>query len=167
MTRALLPALTILLGVLVTAVPWGLPAVATFVPPLVVVMMVFCWRATPDAVLSPVAAMALGLLTDATTGGPLGFWGLMCLFAASVGFRLRPTDPGRRMGVLWLAWIPTAAVLAGLGWLLASLYFFRWVDWQPIAFGAAVSIALFPAVYLLVRAFDQRGSHGIAYGGGA
>lgn len=167
MTRKLLPALTILLGVLVTAVPWGLPAMATFIPPLVVVMMVFCWRATPDAVLPPVAAMALGLLTDATTGGPFGFWAVMCLFASSIGFRMRPTEVGQGVGRLWLAWIPTAAVLAALGWLLASLYFFRWVDWQPIAFGAAASVALFPAIYHLVRSFDQRGTPGIAYGGRA
>ena len=54
---AALPALSVLFAVLATAVPWGLPADATFILPLVVVMMVFCWRALPGhraaALLSP------------------------------------------------------------------------------------------------------------------
>ena len=45
------PALSVLFAVLATAVPWGLPADATFILPLIVVTMVFCWRIIPDAVL--------------------------------------------------------------------------------------------------------------------
>lgn len=165
MMRAVFPALTVLLGVLVTAVPWGLPAEATFIPPLVVVMMVFCWRATPEAVLPPAACMALGLLADVTTGGPLGFWALMFLFASSAGARLRKFNTGRATGALWFAWMPVAAGLSGFGWLLASLYFFRWVDWTPIVFGAVASIAIFPSVFLLIRSLNQGTPRGIAYGG--
>ena len=73
------PALSVLFAVLATAVPWGLPADATFILPLVVVMMVFCWRALPGATLSPAIAVLLGLLTDVTSGGPLGFWALLLL----------------------------------------------------------------------------------------
>jgi hypothetical protein len=42
------------------AVPWGLPADATFILPLIVVMMVFCWRIIPDAVLPLSFCMLLG-----------------------------------------------------------------------------------------------------------
>ena len=59
---AALPALSVLFAVLATAVPWGLPGDATFILPLVVVMMVFCWRALPGTVLPPYLAMLLGLL---------------------------------------------------------------------------------------------------------
>jgi rod shape-determining protein MreD len=150
--NAILPALTILPAVLSTAVPFGLPADATFILPLVVVMMVFVWRAFPQAVLPPVVAMLLGLLTDVATGGPLGFWGLMALIAASVGARVGPIAARHGAGVLWLVWIPLVMLLAGSGWLLASLYFFRWVGWWPFLFGALASIALFPSVlYLLLK----------------
>ena len=44
-------------------------------------------------------------------------------------------------------WIALVAGLAGFGWLLASVYFLRWVDWWPIAFSAVVSMALFPVVW--------------------
>jgi rod shape-determining protein MreD len=38
------------------------------------------------------------------------------------------------------------AGLTCFGWSLASAFFLRWVDWWPIAFGAAASVALFPVV---------------------
>jgi len=46
----------------------------------------------------------------------------------------------------WLIWTALVSVLAGFGWLLASAYYFRWIDWWPIAFGALTSVALFPVV---------------------
>jgi rod shape-determining protein MreD len=142
-----LPALSVLLAVLATAVPWGLPADATFILPLVLVMMVFCWRATPGVVLSPLVAMLLGLLTDVTSGGPLGFWALMALIAAGIGGWAQSLGESRTLSTLWIIWTALVTGLALLGWLLASLYFFRWVDWWPIAFGAVVTVALFPVVF--------------------
>jgi rod shape-determining protein MreD len=142
----ILPTVSVLFAVLAAAVPWGLPADATFILPLVVVMMVFCWRALPGTVLPPYLAMLLGLLTDITSGGPLGFWALMCLIAASAGGRVPSHTDGRDVSRLWLAWTGVAALVALLGWLLASLYFLRWIDWWPIAFGGLASIVLFPVV---------------------
>jgi cell shape-determining protein MreD len=165
---AILPAASVLVAVLCAAVPWGLPIDATFILPLLVVMMVFCWRALQDSLMPPVAAMLLGLLTDVTTASPLGFWGLLALMAASAGSRARLLTGQRGVGVLWLVWIPLVILLAGFGWLLASFYFFRWVDWHPIAIGAAASIPLFPAVFSLLleinRAWVSPRS-GNAYGG--
>ena len=83
--NAALPALSVLFAVFATAVPWGLPADATFILPLVVVMMVFCWRVLPGSDLPPYVAMLLGLLTDVMSGGPLGFWALMALTGANAG----------------------------------------------------------------------------------
>ncbi len=144
--NAMLPALSVLFAVFATAVPWGLPVDATFILPLVVVMMVFCWRSLPGAVLPPYLAMLLGLLTDVVSGGPLGFWALMTLIAATAGARAPSPTDGQDMNRLWLVWGGVAAGMACLGWLLASLYFLRWIDWWPIAVGALASIALFPVV---------------------
>ena len=167
---AILPAVSIVVAILATAVPWGLPSEATFVLPLIVVMMVFGWRAIDGAHLPPIAAMLLGLLTDVTTGGPLGFWALIALMASSAGKRTPPFIDRWGYGVLWLLWIPLVSALAGFGWLLASLYFFRWVDWHPIALGAAVSVVLFPAVlYLLltIKRVSVPARRSVAYGGRA
>jgi rod shape-determining protein MreD len=143
---AVLPALSVLLAVVASAVPLGLPAKATFVLPLILVMMVFCWRALPGVVLPPFVAMLLGLLTDVMSGGPLGFWAFMNLAAANAGEYARASDEEPSFSALWLFWCGLVAVLACLGWLLGSLYFFRWIDWWPIAFGTLASIALFPVV---------------------
>ena len=154
---AILPALSVLFMVLSTAVPWGLPADATFILPLVVVTMVFSWRAIPGAVMPEAEVMLLGLLTDVTTGGPLGFWALLCLIACGVGGRARIFGERHDLSTLWLVWIGLAGALAAFGWLLASLYFFRWVDWWPIAFGAVASIALFPVVMYGLLGIRQSG----------
>lgn len=145
MTR-FLPALSVLFAVLATAVPWGLPADATFILPLVVVMMVFCWRAIPGAALPPAGAVGLGLLADLMSGGPLGYWALMSLTAATVGGRAGSLHERRDVWIHWLIWIALVAALGVFGWLLASLYYVRWIDWWPIAFGTATSIFLFPVV---------------------
>lgn len=144
--NAILPTLSILFAVLAAAVPWGLPADATFILPLVVVMMVYCWRALPDTVLPPYLALLLGLLTDITSGGPLGFWALMSLIAATAGGRTQPFTDSSDTQRLWLVWGIVACLIAVIGWLLASLYFLRWIDWWPIAVGAGASILLFPVV---------------------
>jgi rod shape-determining protein MreD len=141
-----LPALSVLVAVVATAVPWGLPADATFILPLIVVMMVFCWRTIPGAALHPAGAVGLGLLADIMSGGPLGYWALMCLVAATVGRRPGSLRESRDVWINWLIWAPLVILLAGFGWLLASLYYLRWVDWWPIAFGAVTSIAMFPVI---------------------
>jgi len=141
-----LPALSVLFAVVATAVPWGLPADATFILPLVVVMMVFCWRAIPGAALPPGAAAGLGLLADLMSGGPLGYWALMCLIGSTVGGRAGSLGESRDFVTHWFIWIALVSLLGCFGWLLASLYYFRWIDWWPIAFGALTSMVLFPVV---------------------
>ena len=145
MTR-FLPALSVLFAVVATAVPWGLPADATFILPLVVVLMVFCWRAIPGTALHPAGAAGLGLLADLLSGGPLGYWALMGLVAATVGRKPGSLRESRDVGTHWLIWALLATGLGVFGWLLASLYYLRWIDWWPIAFGAVTSVVLFPLV---------------------
>jgi len=142
----ILPAVSVLVAVFATAVPWGLPAGATFIPSMVVVMMIFCWRALPGTVLPLYLPFLLGLLTDFMSGGPLGFWALMALIAAQLGGRAPSLadspDPNR----LWLIWAGVAACVGALSWLLSSLYLVSWLDPWPIAFGTLVSILIFPVV---------------------
>ncbi len=148
--NATVPALSVLIAVLATAVPWGLPGDATFIPPMVVVMMVFCWRALPDTAFPPYLALLLGLLTDIMSGGPLGFWALMALIGASVGGRVTSLADSQDRNRLWLVWAGVAVLIGVLSWLLGSAYFVRWIDWWPIAFGAIASTLLFPVVLRVV-----------------
>jgi rod shape-determining protein MreD len=146
----IVPGLTVFFTVILAAVPWGLPDDATFVLPLVAVMTVFCWRAIPGANLPAIIAVVFGLLLDVTSGGPLGFWALLALAAASAGTRAQPFASRSDWTPLWLVWTGLAATLAGSGWLIASLYYFRWIDWWPIALGAVASVILFPLIWRLI-----------------
>jgi rod shape-determining protein MreD len=148
--NAIVPALSVLLAVLLTSLPLGLPADTTFVLPFVMLTMVFAWRAL-RAEMPAYSAMLLGLLADITTGGPLGYWGLMALLAASAGAVARPLALPRNFAMLWLAWLPCVTLLAIFGWLLASLYFFRWIDHWPFVIAASASFLLFPAILYWLR----------------
>ena len=147
---AIFPSLTVFFAVILASLPWGLPDDATFILPLVAVVTVFCWRAIPGANLPAMIAALFGLLLDVTSGGPLGFWALMVLTAGSAGARARPFASRSDWSQLWLVWIGVAATLAVSGWLIASLYYFRWIDGWPIALGAVASAILFPLVWRLI-----------------
>jgi len=149
----ILPAVSVLLAVFATAIPWGLPAGATFIPPMVVMMMIFCWRALPGTVLPLSLAFVLGLLTDFMSGGPLGFWALMALIAAQTGGRAPSLAESRGPNRLWLVWTGVAASLGALSWLLASLYMVQWLDPWPFAFGTLVSVLIFPLLLRLLVLF--------------
>ena len=148
--NAFVPAFSVLLAVLSTSLPLGLPADATFILPFIMLTMVFVWRALRAEMPSYLATL-LGLLADITTGGPLGYWGLMALLVASAGDAVLPLALKRNLTLLWLAWLPIVALLATFGWLLASLYFFRWIDRWPFVIGASASLVLFPAVLYSLR----------------
>jgi rod shape-determining protein MreD len=142
----ILPAASVLIAVLATGIPWGLPADATLIPPMVVVMMVFCWRALPGTVFPLPLALLLGFLTDLVSGGPLGFWALMALIAAHIGGYALQLSESQGRNRLWLIWAGVAVLVGALTWLFASLFLVRWLDLWPIAFGTLVSILIFPLV---------------------
>ena len=153
---AIVPSLTVFIAVILASVPWGLPDDATFILPLAAIMTVFCWRAIPGAHLPAVIAVVFGLLLDVTSGGPLGYWALLALAAASVGTHSQPFASRSDWSPLWLVWTGLAATLAVSGWLIALLYYFRWIDWWPIGLGAAASVILFPLVWrLIVRLYGS------------
>jgi rod shape-determining protein MreD len=154
--NAIVPALSLMLAVLSTSLPLGLPADATFILPFLMITLVFLWRAL-RADLPAYAAMLFGLLTDVTTGGPLGYWGLMALLAASAGGVARPLALQGNVYSLWLAWLPCVALLATFGWLLASLYFFRWIDHWPFIIASSASFASFPAALYGLRKLRSLG----------
>src|SRR5262245_44588040 len=152
---AFVPALSVLLAVLSTSLPLGLPANATFILPFVALTMVFIWRAL-RAPLPGYIALLLGLLADITTGGPLGYWGLMALLAANAGTAVRRLAVTRSFFPIWSAWLACIVALTCFGWLLASLYFFRWIDYWPFIIGATAAFAVFPGLFDSLRSLWRR-----------
>lgn len=154
MTKGIVPSLVLFLAVVVAAVPWALPAAASFIMPLLLIIFVFALTLRPNHELPTVSVFAAGLLMDVLTAGPLGYWAIIFLLTHTLARFYSRRAGEKRFAGMWLAFAATAAVAAIFGWALASIYFVRFIDWQPMFIGGAVAIALYPlAVWPLRHLF--------------
>ncbi len=146
MTKGIVPSLVLFLAVVVAAVPWALPSKASFILPLLLIIIVYVLTLQRRTVLPSLSVFAAGLLMDILTAGPLGYWAIIFLLTHTLAalYGRRDATPG--FGMLWLVFAATAVVTSISGWVLASLYFVRVIDWQPMLIGGAVAVALFPLV---------------------
>ncbi len=146
MTKGIIPSLFLFLAVVVAAVPWALPSRASFILPLLLIIIVYVLTLQRRMVLPSLSVFAGGLLMDILTAGPLGYWAIIFLLTHTLAalYGRRDATPG--FGMLWLVFAATAVVTSISGWVLASLYFVRVIDWQPMLIGGAVAVALFPLV---------------------
>ena len=146
MTKGIVPSLFLFLAVVVAAVPWALPSRASFILPLLLIIIVYVLTLQRRTVLPSLSVFAAGLLMDILTAGPLGYWAIIFLLTHTLAalYGRRDATPG--FGMLWLVFAATAVVTSISGWVLASLYFVRVIDWQPMLIGGAVAVALFPLV---------------------
>lgn len=137
-------ALAIAGAVVVAAVPWGLPGDATFILPFVTLLLIFLFSVHPTQSLPVWIVFAAGIATDVLTAGPLGYWAFIYTLCYALSRYIAHFAPARSMVGLWAKYAGTALLAAGTGWVIASLYYVRLIDWWPIALGAAVSILLLP-----------------------
>lgn len=146
MSGGVFPSLILFLAVVVAAVPWVLPAEASFILPLLLIIVIFILSLLKRRSLPGLSVFAAGVLMDILTAGPLGYWAILFLlsFTVAVQYRVRTARPN--FTSLWAAFSGTALLAAGTGWALASLYFVRIIDWRPMLIGGVVAIVLFPLV---------------------
>ena len=146
MSGGFFPSLVLFLAVVVAAVPWVLPAEASFILPLLLIIVVFILTLQRRRKLPGLSVFAAGLLMDILTAGPLGYWAALFLLTYMIALQYRVRAVRVEFGNLWLVFAVTALLAAGAGWGLASLYFVRIIDWWPMVIGGFVAIALFPLV---------------------
>ena len=142
----IVPSLVLFLAVVVAAVPWALPAAAGFILPLLLIIIVFLLTIQRKRDLPAITVFAAGLLMDVLTAGPLGYWAIIFLLTHTLANYYTKHAGKPRFGKLWFAFAITALTVSIFGWMLASIYFLRLIDWQPMLIGGAVAIALFPLV---------------------
>jgi len=123
-----------------------MPAEASFILPLMLIIIVFVLTLLKGRKLPGLSVFAAGVLMDILTAGPLGYWAILFLLTYTVAalYRMRVSRPD--FGKLWLVFSGTAFLASGAGWMLASLYFVRLIDWWPMLIGGFVAITLFPLV---------------------
>lgn len=146
MSKGIVPSLVLFIAVVVAAVPWVLPSRASFVLPLLLIVVVFVLTLRRGRRLPGVSVFAAGLLMDVLTAGPLGYWAIVFLLTHTIAASYARLAGRGGFGALWLVFAATAVTTSVAGWVLASLYFVRIINWQPMLIGGAAAVALFPLV---------------------
>lgn len=129
-------------GVVTSALPLGLPAGATFVPPLLMAALIYIFSSMRPP-LPGWIAFTVGLASDVLSAGPLGYWAFVFLLVHTAA-TVWPAKPQWGLSGIWGRFGVTVAAVSLAGWVIACLYFFNTVDWQPMANGAIFATLLFP-----------------------
>ena len=146
MIKRIMPSVVLLVAGVIAAVPWALPESASFILPLLLIILVFVLTVQQRQELPSLSVFAGGLIMDILTAGPLGYWAAIFLLTHTLAGLYRRRKSPREFGGIWLAFAGTAIAASISGWGLASLYFVRLIDWQPMLIASVTAIALFPLV---------------------
>ncbi|MGQ0672115.1 MAG: hypothetical protein ACT4N2_04445 [Hyphomicrobium sp.] len=157
---AVFPALVIALAVVLAALPWGVEPDWRFVLPGGVYAIVHHFTVADPARVPEWLVFGAGLSLDVLTGGPLGYWSLVYLAGYVVAVLQAPLGAQDRRGRVadrfgrWLKFVVALAVVAGLEWALASLYFLQPADVGPYVAAATVVVLAYPVLALVIDAVD-------------
>ena len=162
MTRALprlLPAVTILTTTLTGALPWGAltggaepHASAGVMLPLAIIFACGLWQTahTPAWVV-----FAAGLLADALTAGPLGYWPLLYLLGLGLARSVARHTPAPHLAAGTLTFAGAALLLGSAAWAISSLYQLHLIGWRMLAWPVGMTIAAFPVLAALMMALTH------------
>ena len=109
--------------------------------PLAVVHAWTLWR---PGCLPAIVVFCAGLLADALTAGPLGYWPLVYLSGLVLAHGTAARVPAPSMRTAWLLFAGFAFVCGVTAWTIASLYQFRLVGWQTLLWPVAAVAAGYP-----------------------
>lgn len=143
-------ALSVLLLVMLVALPWGLPDGVSLLLPALPFAAVHVWATGAPRLASPALAFASGLAVDALGAGPLGYWS--CVYLAGLAATLATAGPAQRpsLGVRWLGFMTASLAFWVVAWALASLYLAAPAAWASLPAAPLLLAALYPLVVLLL-----------------
>ena len=149
------PAVTVLLMVLISVMPWGLGPSFQFAMPAMPFAAIHYWTRARDGHMSTWMVFAAGLTVDVLSYGPLGYWAMIYLAGLTLTILLQrsSSDSGSITGLASFTF-----VIAGLlfsAWALASGYFMRLIDWTPMFWAAALLIGIYPVIHLLLAPVES------------
>ncbi len=150
----LYPALATLAATLVLATPievFGL----TLPEPVVPMVLAFAWPLIRPSILTPIALLLVGLVTDLFWGTPLGLWplGLLSAYATVLLARAYITGQDTRLlfawysGVTLMAFLVVYLIVTGVAGHPPSVI--------ALFFQILPTILLFPAANWLIERFDD------------
>ena len=145
----LAPALALIALVLVCALPWGLPAEARLVLPMLPYVLIHRLVERDGGAMPDWLVFLAGFATDVVGQGPLGYWSLIYLCGYTMIRSATANQPRGALASICLFEI-TIACLALMQWSVASIYYLRRVDMHPLAVAAAASSAAYLLLLLLL-----------------
>ena len=149
--RATIPALTLLLCIFVTTIPFGLPYLAD-VTPFLSLIAVYYWSIYRPDLMPAAVAFAGGLLQDVLTGGPVGLLALVLVLVHGIGVSQRRVFLGKSFQVEWWGFGLVTAGAIFFAWAAASLYFTMFIEVRPFVVQALLTVAIYP---LVTRLFSR------------
>jgi len=140
--RAVFPALSAALLLVLATVPVGIPglAAAAALPP------VFFWSVFRPAAMPPSAVFGLGVLQDLLGFAPLGVGPLTLLAVHGLAFRAREVLARQSFLRVWLAFCGFAAGAGAAGWALSALLAWSVPPPAPGLFQFGLAAGLYPAL---------------------
>ena len=142
----------LLLGVLSIAValPWGLGDAGTVSLALSLSALLGAWALNARGSVPLVFVFLSGIIVDAATGSPLGYWAFLFLFATGVARQLHTLVDGFGWIGRFLSLGITMSLVGFVAWAVASLFQQNVADLWPFARGTLVAIvAAYPMAYVL------------------
>ena len=151
---SLLPLLSGLVLVLVTATPLYLGHVGDVAPRLGVTAVIF-WTAYRPDLFGYASAFLLGLVADLMTGLPLGLTALVLVMVRYGVVTRRRYFLRKAFHIVWAEYALVVMAAVVVHWLLAALYLWSYPGLLVYVFQVLLTVALFPAVYWILTRFQD------------
>ena len=143
--RSLFPFALTLLLVMAAMVPLRVPDLSPIVPSLAIVAIYYWVIYRPD-LMPGWAVFLLGLVQDLLGGGPIGVHALVfLLLVAAVGAQRRFLATGS-FALVWVVFLPVAAVSFFLIWALFCLNLGMLIDSRSVLFQYLTTVAVYPCL---------------------
>lgn len=150
MVRAVLPSLALVLLLILSIFPWGVAEDARNILPLLPVVAIIAMNMRLAHAVPAWIVFCAGVVLDAMTAGPLGFWALVLLCASALADMLAPYR-GAALLKGWALGVAILAALIPLQWTLISLYAFTATPWAPLWRTTAAAALVFPLIDVLLK----------------
>lgn len=145
---------TALFAVIIDLLPLPGPAPLA-VAPFLTLAVTYHWTVRRPDLLTPLSCFLLGITRDLAGGLPLGLHALALLLVPGLLRRVPRGPLQRSLGGAWLLFLPVAAAVGLLRWLLGALVWLQPVPGRVFLLEAALTWALYPLVAGLLAPLDR------------
>ncbi len=151
-SRWIFPCATLVFGLFVIGMPFGIPGQAALRPVYTMACVYFWSLYRPASLPAPLVALC-GLLLDLLGFSPLGLWAVLLLLLQWVTLLLRRKLVPARFLLVWASFTVMAAAGAALAWGAEAALTLTWLPVSPLILECLLAAGLYPALAaLLIRA---------------